>query len=436
MRCRCLVLCLALVAIARAPSAAAASALQTIAPEVVKGLGALPASPIVVASSLATDQPAPKGDELAVRVAHLIAGKIGGTARAYGKAETLASARAASAKAGALVYVQTEIAKGDLRVTADLYPSMSNAWDRIRIPTPAPRAHVFVSAPLDAEVRTFLPPVVLERATLHKSRHDEGEVLAVGCGDLDGDGGMEVALATRARVVLGHVSGGKLSLVKTAPWNLLLPRASVPLREPLAGIVFRAPGALLVGTTERGGVQLDSNLAPVASLTGIPVPLGKDGACARASAESQSFEGDVTACAIPAQGARPSSLASASVPTFDVFAHADIVQKDGTIRPVWASREPSGKLRLRYGDQVASVDAAGAQLALGDLDLDGDPEILTTSDAGEDFVLVSSWTAQGLRQRAKIPAPAGVRALCVCPPEERGIPALVAVVGDQIWIWR
>ena len=41
-----------------------------------------------------------------------------------------------------------------------------------------------------------------------------------------------------------------------------------------------------------------------------------------------------------------------------------------------------------------------------------------------------------LRPRLHIPAPAGVRALGVCPAEARGEPALVAVVGSEVWVIR
>ncbi len=414
--------------------ASAASALATIAPEVVKGLGAVPASAVVIASPLASDQPSPKGDELSVRVAQLVAGKIGGTARPHGKAEPLAAARATAGKAGALVFLQVEVAKGEVRVTADLYPSMANAWDRVRIAAPAPLAHAFASGAIDAEVRAFLTPILLEQASLHRAKHDEGEVLALGCGDLDGDGGMELAFVSRARVVLGHLKAGKLALGRAAPWSALSPRVGVPLREPLAGAVIRGPGALLVGITDRGGVQLDQNLAPAASLVGVPVPLAKDGGCAHASPESQIFEGDVTACA--AQDARPAVLASPPGRKFDAFASAEIVQRDGSVKPIWVDREPGGKLRIRFGDQSLSVEGAGAQIAVGDLDLDGVPEIVTTSDAGDDALLISSWAPQGLRPRARLPAPNGVRALAVCPPETRGIPSVAAVVGGEVWLWR
>ena len=433
-----LVLSLALVlasASAAPRSAAAASALGAIAPEIVKGLGPLPAAAVIVASPLVTDQTAPKGDDLSVRIAQLVAGKIGGAARPHGKAETLAAARATAGKAGALVYLQVELAKGEVRVTADLYPSMANGWDRVRIAAPAPLAHAFAAGTIDAEVRAFLTPVLLEQASLHKVRHDEGEVLAVGCGDLDGDGGMEVALVSRARVALVRVKAGKLVLARTAAWSALSPRASVPLREPLAGAVFRGPGNLLVGITDRGGVRLDAAFAPLAPFGGVPVPLAKDGGCAHASAESEIFEGDVTTCA-PPEGARPVVLATPPGRRFDAFASADIVQRDGSTRSIWADREPGGKLRIRFGDQSMTVDGAGAQIAVGDLDLDGVPEIVTTSDTGDDALVVSSWSAQGLRPRARLVAPQGVRAIGVCPPEARGIPAVVAVVGSELWLWR
>jgi hypothetical protein len=353
---------------------------------------------------------------------------------ATARAEASVSGRAVAGKAGQLVYVQVEIVKGELRTTADLYPSMANAWDRIRTPAPVPLAHAFATAPIDAEIRAFLAPVLLEQAHLHKAKHDEGEVLAVGCGDLDGDGGMEVALVSRSRVAIGHLRAGKFAVAKSAPWTSLAPRSGVPVREPLAGAVFRGPGALLVGTTDRGGVQLDAQLAPVATLFGIPVPTTSGNACAHASPEIGSFEGDVSMCA--GQARDLPSVATPLAKHFDTFAELDVIGKDGSARPLMVSREPAGKLRLRFGEQQSALDGVGAQVAIADLDQDGSPEVVTTNDNGDDFVQVQTWTPAGLRPRVRIPASAGVRALSVCPPEERSVPALVAVVGGEVWIWR
>ncbi len=412
----------------------AAGALGTLPAEVVRALGTLPPAAVVVAAPLTTDQPTAKGDELAERVAVMIAGRIGGAARPHAQTASLAAARAIAGKAGALVFVQSEIAKGELRVTADLYPVMSNGWDRVRIPAPAPKAHAFAKAPLDAEVRTFLPTIVLEQAKLHKAKHDEGEVLAVGCGDLDGDGGMEIALVTRARVSVGRVRAGRFVPVRTVTWNLLSPRVGVPNREPLAGAVFGPSGGLSVGLSDRGGVSLDANLLAPSALLGIPVPMAGGNACARPNAESGAFEGDVATCAAkPKQGG---SLATPSVKRYDVFAQSEVVARDGVTKPIWANREPSGKLHVRFGDTVITLEGAGAQVAVGDLDADGVPEIVTTADSGDDAIVVQSWAPNALRPRLRFPATVPVQAVAICPPEERGAPALVGVVGGEIWVVR
>jgi hypothetical protein len=73
---------------------------------------------------------------------------------------------------------------------------------------------------------------------------------------------------------------------------------------------------------------------------------------------------------------------------------------------------------------------------MGDLDQDGEPDLATTTDGADDTIAVSSWAANEFRTRLRIPAPAGVRALAVCPPERGGQPVLVAVVGDEVWLVR
>ena len=60
--------------------------------------------------------------------------------------------------------------------------------------------------PLHPEVVRFpivlmiLQPIVLEQAKVHKARHEETDVIALGCGDLDSDGGLEIVVASRARI--------------------------------------------------------------------------------------------------------------------------------------------------------------------------------------------------------------------------------------------
>lgn len=421
--------------------ARAASALASLTSELAKGLGAVPAATVIVAAPLASDVPGTviaRGDELSLRFAGLLAGKIGGATRAHEHVATLPLARAVAGRGGALLYVAAEIVRGELRVTADLYPVMTNGWDRIRIPAPPPRAHAFASAPLDAEVRAFLPAITLEHAKLRKARHDEGEVLALACGDADGDGGMDLALVSKSRVALGHVRGDRFVPRKAAPWSAFSRRVSVPLREPLAGASFVASNGarhLLVGTSEREPVALDENLAVRAALPGIPVAMGGLDGCANVRVEASAFEGDVVGCSVVARD-RSTRVASPA-PRFDALAAAEIVARDGKLHRLLVAREPGGKLRVRLDDKDGKpLEGVGAQVAVGDLDLDGASEIVASSDGPDDAIVVFSLTGTDARVRRRIPAPAGVRALAVCPPEARGVPALVAVVGQEVWIVR
>jgi hypothetical protein len=113
------------------------------------------------------------------------------------------------------------------------------------------------------------------------------------------------------------------------------------------------------------------------------------------------------------------------------------VRPDGSVRAAAIAREPGGKLDARFGEATHVLDGVGAQIALGDLDQDGSPEIVASAADGDDAITIWSWDgASDPKERLRLPAPGGVRALCTCPPEEGGAPALVAVVDGEVWIVR
>jgi hypothetical protein len=412
----------------------AAGAVEAVAQEAAQGLGKTPSSTVVVAAPLKTDQSAPRGEDLAQRIAALVAGKLGAGAHAHAQTAQLATARAIAGRASALLYVQTEISKGDLRTTVDVYPAMANAWDRIRDPLPSPTGHAFATAKIDAEVRAFLVPLMLEQASVHRARHDEGEVLAVACGDLDGDGGDELVLVSRARVVVGRIKGERFVMERMAPWNALAPSAPVTLREPLAGAVITA-GTLDVGTTDRGSVALTADFLGHTPIAGLPAWGGDGVVCFAPQPSAGAFDGAPVDCVTG--DSRPRLAVPA--PQFDAFAAAKVVDVAGGIRSVIALREPSGKLLLEDGNtQAAPEGVYGSQLAVLDLDQDGVPDLATSVDGTDDALNVWTWVGPNpeLRSRLHLAAPGGVRALAVCPSEERGQPALVAVVGPEVWVVR
>src|ERR1019366_2351067 len=133
-------------AVLDASRAHAAGALEAVTQGAASNLGPLASTlntSVVVAAPLTVDDAAPRGDELALRVAALVAGRLGSGVRAHPQTAQLGTARAIAGRASALVYVQTAIAQGDLRTTIDVYPPMANAWDRIRNPLPSPTGHAF-----------------------------------------------------------------------------------------------------------------------------------------------------------------------------------------------------------------------------------------------------------------------------------------------------
>jgi len=290
-------------------------------------------------------------------------------------------------------------------------------------------------------------PVLLEQSSVHKVRHDEGEVLAVGCGDIDGDGGNELVLVTRARVTIAKIRAGKLVVQRAAAWSTIASRAAVPMREPLASVVVSPRGhrgEILLGTTDRGGVVLDGSLVARRQLMGLPV-IGTEGeGCASPVPEMGAYDGPVVPCEVATSAAEPLPLFLPPTQRYDAIASLDAVARDGSVAHVVAAREPGGKLRIRRQDLgvarpiEASLDSAGAQLALADLDLDGTPEVVTTSDSAgpDDLVLVSSFAKGVLTPRLRFPAKDSVRAIGICPPEEKGVPAVVAIVGNEVWLVR
>lgn len=424
---------LALGLVALAPAQARASCIVGVAERTTSALGSIPAGALVVAAPLETDVALAaqgghdRASELAVRVAALVAGKIAG-ASVHPRVASLDDARSIAARASRLVYVRAQIEKSQLRVTVDAYPTVRNVWDRARLPPPPASAHAYAVEPIDAEVRAFFPPIPLVLGKVTKATGADADVVAAACGDLDGDGAPEILLVGRQRIALARLRAGKLDVARTVAWSALAKRAPVPLREPLGGAEIDVGGAL-VGSSDRGAVALDANLASPRPLAG-GLPVGA-GLCAPISTSRLGFE-PIRACDAP-----PASRHGTEA--FDAVAAFHLGSPMGKDVLVTATTS-GGKLSLRIGDvEKATFDDAGAQVALLDADLDGAPEVAFSSNAtapASDSLTIATIGDHGPRVLGKIAAPAGVRALAACPPMDGGAGAIVAVVGSEVWLVR
>jgi hypothetical protein len=76
-------------------------------------------------------------------------------------------------------------------------------------------------------------------------------------------------------------------------------------------------------------------------------------------------------------------------------------------------------------------------LTVGDLEQDGSPEIITTTDAGDAIDILDVATAGATPEsRMHLAPPDPVRALAMCPAGEQGAPALAAVTAHEVWLVR
>lgn len=436
-----------------APLASARGAITRVVDAVALALPRLPARGLVIAAPLVGDAPAPRAAQLTALIAAQLAGRRGPATRARPEPLALPAAREAARSEGALVFLTVEIAAGKLRVSADLYPVPRSVWAKIRNPEPGPLAHAFAEAPLDAEVRTFLAPIPIVTAlVVERGRNFEGDVLALACGDLDQDGAPEILAVSRRRVTAERLKGGRVLPIVSRNWSDLAPVAPAPLREPIGFATVVGPrvgpgGApfLDVGLTDRArSVRLDGELRLVGAFGGVVVPDGAGSACTRVPGLV------VTGPLAPCVPGDPTPQAASVGGQYDAFASARLVSPRGEPYLVWAGRE-RGALELRDdAGHKGGLDSVGAQLAVGDLDQDGDPEIITSLDtmvATEDAVVIRTWArhevipagqgpAARLHEIARIPAAAGVRAIAVCPPDGPGHVPFVVATADELWVVR
>ena len=224
----------------------------------------------------------------------------------------------------------------------------ASVWARARDAEPAPIAHVFARAPLDAEVRSYLTPIPLVAAHVDRAKNFESNIVALACGDLGGDGALEIVSVSRRRVTTVRLRGGRVSPIVSKNWPDLAPVAPAPLREPLAFATFAVRAGVPsvdVSLTDRAfGVRLDAALHVIETLPGIVLPDGDATACAKWTGLT------VTGPIAPCARGDAAPLAPSVGGRYDAFASTRLVSPRGDPFDVFAGRE---------GDKLELKDDAG-----------------------------------------------------------------------------
>lgn len=420
------------------PNAACAEqrmgALRRAACAIAADIGPVNEGALVVPASIERDASLQRPIELAARMASLIASALGPRVRSVAEPATLSFARSLARSAKQLVFVRIQVADGALRMSAELYPIAGRFWDRVKNPAPDASRRAVASQALDAEAKAFFADAPSQARKIEKIAALDRDTVALACTSAKLGGSVELVLAGRRRVTRARIDKGALAVFAARAWSDVSPVAAHPLREPIAGIATRANDVIDVGSSDRAdAVRFDAGLSPLAHLgRRIPWPTG---GCS--SLLDLSLDGSVTPCAAtdPAGSLRFGVEA-------DAIASDAVTLADGSVRVYHALRIANESVALVRDDagHGIRVEAVGAQLAIADLDLDGQPELVTTRDTldpAQDFVLVRTWPMTGaLVERFRIPVPSGVRALAVCPAQSAGPRILVIATSDELWLVR
>lgn len=389
---------------------------------------------MVVSATPSADAPLRDASRLAGRIAAVIAQGVGHGAEGHSAAVSLGSAQLAAAKLGALLYLEPEIVDGKLRVVANLYPIARSFWDRVREPHPRATAHAFAERALDPELRSFFATIPLVASTTTQAAPPERSPVALACDDIDDDGSLEVAFVGRRRIALGRIRGGRFVASKERAFGDLAPVAPSPLREPIAGVQFRRGKGLEVGLSDRAHfVLLDEELQIVDKApTRVPV------ADSCLELDGHRLGTKFVKCLPDDPAPRKRALDRVD----GVVASTTLLSAQGsrvTYVAVYDPRDESVTIES-HGKTMARLEHAGGQLAVADLDGDGQPELLTsraTLDPSEDKLEVHTLGPDGaLKPRLELAVPDGITALAACPPGTATMAPIIVGTRARLWVIR
>lgn len=363
----------------------------------------------VVIVELKSDRPLPSPTALQERVRSAVAGAVRGT-----------NSEGRNGKTKLRLELSIESRMGTLRVSADLRRA-AGFWQRVRKRRPRAERSGLVEAPLDAELRALIPPPPLVVSEVLKLKAPERGLVAVACGPLASGVDQELALVSRSSVRVGRVAGRTFVERTRVNWSTLSGVAPAPLREPIASAEITAQGTLRVGLTDRkDGLELSPDLKVVRRFEGrLPTPGGlctsRSGLGLRAHFSDCTSDG-------------PSQIRSG---TLDALAGSQLANLGRVLE--------SGRLTGSHPELSRGVARVGAQLALGDADGDGNPELAysnDTLDAAKDRLTLVTLEGERFAPRFELSVP-GIVAIAICGRRDGpGMAPIVVATGDELWVIR
>jgi hypothetical protein len=391
-------------------------------------------SALIVAAATLGDERVALPGAVSERLAQLLAAKLGASATPSKTPLTLAQAVHAASAARGLIYLSLSLHRDRLDVSADVYLGAGRFWQRVKSPGLALKGHGFVTTALDPELRALFPAIPLVVSRVDKAQAAEPGILALACGDLRGDGSHEIAAVGRRRVQVGRLEHGRFSARVSLNWADNSAIAPSPLREPIATCAVPEPGKLWVGLSDRADtLELSSTLAVEHKWHAV-MPWPGAGCTRRVGL---GYEGKARAC--PGSSPLPDVDFGTAV---DAFASRALTNHRGQLHTLRVARAVGADF-ARALDSLQPevlVPNVGAQVAVGDLDEDGLPEIVSSSaslDRRADQLLVRTLTDSGqLRERLRLSVPSGIDALAICPGDGRAMAPLLLATGDGIWLIR
>lgn len=307
--------------------------------------------------------------------------------------------RARAAGVELLLELELTIVEGHLHLRGLLRKTDRQLWRDLSQPLRGAASHLHASTRVDAEVRSYQGSGLASgsaRFAQHSFTLGRGEVLALGAGDVDGDGRTELVVLRPAEVEV--LRRGSSSFQTILRHRLGAPAAAIRSRRPI--------GALVVADLDRDGKA--EILARTSELErGVELGIARDGKALQLRRELSTYP------LAAGPGSKGIEVVSAlAQPGLDLFSASSVSVTPGAA-PDWLRSLPASFYTLRRGNIASSrgprrfigvVDAsgglslygpdAGSTIASGpragiafdlcDLDDDGALEVIASGLDGPD----------------------------------------------------